>query len=140
MIFYMQMIHSFVTTTSDYCNAILYGLPKVLLNRLQLVQKRAARIVTSTKKYGHITPSSIDLQWLPVDYRIIHKIFLLVYNAINGFSPSYKPNLLTFCSSFYSLRSCTNELLPVPRSMLTSYGDRRFSIAGLIYGIAYLHL
>ena len=32
------IIHAFMTTNLDYCNAILYGLPKVLLNRLQLVQ------------------------------------------------------------------------------------------------------
>ena len=83
------IIHAFVTTNLDYCNAILYGLPKVLLNRLQLVQNRAARIVTFTKKYEHITPSLIDLHWLLVDYRITYKILLLVYKAINGFSPSY---------------------------------------------------
>ena len=64
------IIHAFVTTNLDYCNAILYGLPKVLLNRLQLVQNRAARIVTFTKKNEHITPILIDLNWLPVDYRI----------------------------------------------------------------------
>ena len=78
----------------DYCNEILYllyGLSKVLsLNRLQLVQNRAARITrTSTKKYEHVTPSLIDLHWLPVESRIIYKILLLVYKAINGFSPSY---------------------------------------------------
>ena len=38
----------------------VYGLPKVLLNRLQLVQNRAARIVTFTKIYEHITLSLID--------------------------------------------------------------------------------
>ena len=54
------IIHAFVTTNLDYCNAILYGLPKVLLNRLNLVQNRAARIVTFTKIYEHITSSLID--------------------------------------------------------------------------------
>ena len=39
-------------------------------------------------------------------------------------------NLLSFCSSSYSLRFCSNKLLQVPRSKLKSYGDRRFSIAG----------
>ena len=72
------IIHAFVTTNLDYCNAILYGLPKLLLNRLQLVQNRAARIVTFKKKYEHITPSLIDLHRLPVEYRIIDKILLLV--------------------------------------------------------------
>ena len=124
------IIHAFVTTNLDYCNAILHGLPKALLNRLQLVQNRAARIVTFTKKYEHITPILIDLHWLPVEYRITYKILLLVYKAINGLSPSYISNLLSFCTSSYSLRSCSNKLLQVPRSKLKSYGDRRFSIAG----------
>ena len=119
-----------MTTNLDYCNAILYGLPKVLLNRLQLVQNRAARIITFTKKYEHITPSVMDLHWFPVEYRIIYKILLLVYKAINGLSPSYISSLLSFCSSSYSLRSCSNKLLQVPRSKLKSYGDRRFSISG----------
>ena len=124
------IIHAFVTTNLDYCNAILYGLPKVLLNRLQLVQNRAARIVTFTKKYERTTPSLIVLHWLPVEYRFIYKILLLVYKAINGLSPSFIANLLSFCSSSYSLRSSSNKLLQVPRSKLKSYGDRRFSIAG----------
>ena len=124
------IIHAFVTTNLDYCNAILYGLPKVLLNRLQLVQNRAACIVTFTKKYEHITPSVMDLHWFPVEYRIIYKILLLVYKAINGVSPSYISSLLSFCSSSYSLHSCSNKLLQVPRSKLKSYGDRRFSTAG----------
>ena len=102
------IIHAFVTTNLDYCNEILYGLPKVLLNRLQLVQnQRAARIVTFTKKHEHIAPSLIDLHWLPVEYRIIYKILLLVYKAINGLSPSY-PICSVFCGSSHHLRFCSN--------------------------------
>ena len=59
----------------------------------------------------------------------INKILLLVYKAINGFPPSYISNLLSFCSSSYSLPSCSNKLLPVLRSKLKSYGDQRFSVA-----------
>ena len=117
------IIHAFVTTNLDYCNAILHGLPKALLNRLQLVQNRAARIVTFTKKYEHKTPILIDLHWL-VEYRITYKILLLVYKAINGLSPSYISNLFSFRTL------CSNKLLQVPRSKLKCYGDRRFSIAG----------
>ena len=119
-----------MTSNLDYCNAILYGLPKVLLSRRQIVQNRATRIVTFTKKYEHMTPSLMALRWLPVDYRTNYKILLFVYKAINGFSLSYISNLLSFYSSSYSLRSCSNMLLQGPRSNLKSYGDRRFSIAG----------
>ena len=138
------MLHTFVWTMFFHlgvltCSYYLlqYNISYYLLqymfttnSRLQLVQNRAARIVTFTKKYEHITPSLIDLHWLPVDYRITYKILLLVYKAINGFSPSYISNFLSFCSSSYSLRSCSNKLLQVLRSKLKSYGDRRFSIAG----------
>ena len=58
------------------------------------------------------------LHWLPVDYRIIYKILVLAYKAINGFYQVIYP----FCSVFI--------VLQVPRSNLKSYGDRRFSIAG----------
>lgn len=111
-----------------YFLRLLYGLPKVLLNRLQLVQNRADCIVTFTKTCEHITPNLIDLHWLPVEYRIWFKILLLVYKAINVFSPSHISNLVSFCSTSYSLRSCSNKLLHVPRSKLKCYGDRRFSI------------
>ena len=134
------IIHAFVTTNLDYGNAILYRLPKVLLNRLQLVQNRAARIVTFTKQHEYITPSLTDLHWLPVEYRS-HIILLLVYKAINGLSPSYISNLLSFCSSSYSLCSCLNKLLQVSRSKLKSCGDQRFSILqDLNYGTAFPHL
>ena len=60
----------------------------------------------------------------------VTQCLLLVYKAINGFSPSYISNLLSFYSSSYSLRSSSNKLLQAPRSNLKSYGDRQFSIAG----------
>ena len=102
------------------------------LNRLQLVLNRAARIVTFTKKYEHITPSLMYRTYIGclLNTVLFYTILLLVYKAINGLSPSYISNLLSFCSSSYSLRSCSNKLLQVPRSKLKSYGDRRFSIAG----------
>ena len=49
------IIHAFVATNLDYCKVILYGLSKDLVNRLQLVQNRAANIVTFTKKYKYVT-------------------------------------------------------------------------------------
>ena len=91
------IIHAFVTTNLDYCNAILYGLPKVLLSRLQIVQNRAGHIVTFTKKYEHITPSLMALHWLPVDYHISYKILLLVYKATNVFSDQV---IFLICSIF----------------------------------------
>ena len=50
-------VHALVTSRLDYGNALLYGLPQTALQRLQKVQNCAARLITRTRKYEHITPS-----------------------------------------------------------------------------------
>ena len=41
----MTLAHAFVTSKIDYCNALLYGLPDKLYQKLQRVLNAAARIV-----------------------------------------------------------------------------------------------
>ena len=106
------------------------GLPKYLLARLQAVQNAAARVVTLTPKFDHITLILINLHWLPVEFRITFKVLLLVYKALHGLAPSYISDLLNFKTYSRSLRSSRKEYLAVPRSRLKTYGDRAFSIAG----------
>ena len=64
------LVHAFVSSKLDYCNALLIGLPKYQIDRLQSVLNTAARIITFTCKYDHITPVLVRLHWLPVSYRI----------------------------------------------------------------------
>ena len=70
----LTVIHAFVTSRLDYCNGLLYGLPNTELIKLQRVQNAAARLVTSTRKYDHITPILRELHWLPVKFRIHFKL------------------------------------------------------------------
>ena len=55
------LIHAFISSKLDYCNSLLYGIPKYLVCRLQRVQNTAARIVTLTRKYDSITPIMFKL-------------------------------------------------------------------------------
>ena len=75
-------VHVFITSKLDYCNSLLYGCRKMQLKKLQYVQNAAARIVTQTRKFYHITPVLFDLHWLPVSYRIVFKILLLVFKSL----------------------------------------------------------
>ncbi len=45
-----KLIHVFMTSSLDYCNALLGGYPAHLINKLQLVQNAVARVLTRTRK------------------------------------------------------------------------------------------
>ena len=123
------LMHAYVTSRIDYCNSLLYGLPNNLIKKLQSVLNTAARVVTMTRKYDHISPVLYKLHWLPVKFRIQFKLILLVFKALNGLAPKYLADKLEIKSNS-KLRSSNQKLLVVPRSRTTSYGDRSFSIAG----------
>ena len=99
-----------------------------MISSLQSVQNTAARIVTLTKKFDHITPVLIQLHWLPVHFRILVKVLLLVYKALNGMAPLYITELLSYRTCSRTLRSTDQKLLAVPKSRLKTYGDRAFSV------------
>ena len=63
-----QLVHAFMTSRLDYCNALLGGCSARLINKLQLVQNAAARVLTRTRKYDHISPVLSTLHWLPVKH------------------------------------------------------------------------
>ena len=72
-----HILKAFVISRLNYCNDILYGLPKLEHEKLQRVQNIAARLITGTSRKDHITPLLKNLHWLPVRSRIIFKILLL---------------------------------------------------------------
>jgi hypothetical protein len=122
------LIHAFVTTKLDFMNALLVGLPKKLLYKLQKVQNIAARIITNTKRFDHITPVLQSLHWLPVKQHITYKVMVLTYRSLNGLAPNYLKDLLTYYEPVRRLRSSSQMLLDKPATR-TNYGARAFSKA-----------
>ena len=118
------LVPTYITSRLDSCNALYYGLPKYLIDRLQLVQNSAAGLVTAPRKHDHITPILRRLQWLPVRYRIIFKILLLIYKALSGQGPSYIKDLLKYRDSGRVLRSSNKHSLDEPVAKLLSCCSR----------------
>ena len=123
------VIHAFVTTRLDYCNALYVGVSGSSIARLQLVKNAAARLLTGTRKYEHISPVLASLHWLPVDFRVHFKILLFAFKALHGLAPSYLSELLHPYTPSRSLRSADQLLLIEPRARLKSRGERAFSVA-----------
>ncbi len=65
-----KFVHAFMTSRLDYCNALLGGFPSSSINKLQIVHKSAAIVLTSSRKFDHITPISQSLHGLPVLYQL----------------------------------------------------------------------
>jgi len=124
-----KVTHAFIGSRLDYCNALLYGLPQSSISKLQRIQNAAARLLTGTKKFDHITPVLKSLHWLPVEKRIDFKVLLLVYRALHDQAPEYMRDMLQERTNVRTLRSTVSSQLAVPRSRLKGFGDRAFSIA-----------
>ena len=124
------VIHAFVTSRLDNCNALLIGLPAYQIMRLQKVQNCAARVITGANKYESITQTLKMLHWLPICQRIKFKVLLLVFKGIHGCAPRYISDLIEVYTPKRTLRSSNDIKLVVPYSKLVTYGDRSFSVAG----------
>ena len=123
------LVHAFITSRLDYCNSILFGVNSYLLDKLQHVQNAAARLITRTRKFDHITPVLKELHWLPIRKRIDFKILLLVFKALQGEAPQYIKDLISWYKPNKNLRSANEMLLQTKPSNLVTCGDRAFSIA-----------
>ncbi len=125
--FQVLVLQSDIIVPPVYCNALLGGCPASSINKLQIVQNAAARVLTRSRKYDHITSILQSLHWLPIKFRISYKILLLTYKALNDLAPAYLTNLLSRYNPTRSVRSQNSGLLVVPRIAKSTKGGRTFS-------------
>ena len=116
----------------DYVNALYCGLPDSDIRKLQQVQNAAARVITGKTQRESISMCLKELHWLPIKYRVQHKLLTLVYRCLVGEAPQYIQDLLVEQPCYrQGLRS--NNLyrrLKVPKTKMKTFADRSFSVAG----------
>ncbi len=122
------VIHAFISSRLDYCNALYAEISQSPLSQLHIVQNAAARFLTGTKNREHISPIQAFLHWLPVKQLFNFKVLTYVFKALHGLAPIYILERLSFYSLQRSLRSSAQLLLNVPKSRLKTKGDRSFSV------------
>ena len=101
-----SLIHSKV----DYCNSLFLNLPRAQLDRLQFILNSAARAVSRTPNFSHISPVPKSLHWLKSDQRIHYKVFSITYKTLQSQKPSYLHNLLHVQSNTSTRSSATVTL------------------------------
>ncbi len=110
-----MLINAFMTSKLDYCIALLGSCSARLINKLQMVQNAASRVLTRTRKYDHISLVLSTLHWLPIKHCIDFKILLIIYKGLNGLAPQYLSELLSHYSPSRPLCSQNSGHLIIPR-------------------------
>ena len=120
----VQLSHSCILSHLDYCNAVYGALTESNLQKLQKIQNSAVRFIFNLygkKRFEHITPYLKKLHFLPVRFRIMYKVALLVYKCLNNLAPTYLIELLRLRSiNSYNLRVDNDFFLlelPLPANL-----------------------
>ena len=122
-----MLIHTFMTSRVDYFYALLGVFSACIINKVQLFQNAAARVLTRTRKYDHVSPLLSTQHWLPIKHCIDFKILLITLKALNGLAPQYLSKLLSYYSPPRPLRSQNSGNLIIPRISKSTAGGRSFS-------------
>jgi len=80
---------TFICCCLSYCNSLLYGAFDGLIQKLRSVQNAAARLITGSRWYDHISHVLVQLYWLPVRRRVEYKVACLVHQLLSGQTLAY---------------------------------------------------
>ena len=103
----------------DYCSIVWGNCGKTLSEKLQKLQNRAARILTSSSYDADTGYLLQQLGWKDLIAQRQIQVALMVFKALNDLVPDYLSSMFTERSTpSYVLRDSTNKLnVPLPRTI-----------------------
>ena len=131
---YHHIVRGLVLFRLDYANSLLFGMCEADLTRPQRLQNKAAWLVMACGCDQSSTDLFRELHWLPVRQRIIYKLKLYVYKALNDMAPSYLSAMMHLQNTDPAeyrqrLRSSSDETRLIVSRSFKRAGDMSFTIA-----------
>lgn len=120
-------VQSLVISRLEYGCTTLAGLPKAATAPLKACLNAAARIVTGSRKYDHISPHLKALNWLPYEARIQLKMACITHKALHHKTPKYLAQKLELPGGNRPARKAREMLLKPPIFRKKQTYDRAFS-------------
>lgn len=102
---FKQAVQSLVVSRLGYGSVTLSGLPKSRMAPLKATLNAAARLVTGTRRFDHMSPSLRSLNWLPQEARTHLKISCLTHKALHYNKPRVLAEKIHISGGSRSLRS-----------------------------------
>lgn len=119
--------NSYILTTFDYCCTIWGSANKTNLTKVNVLQKRAAKVILQKPNRTPSKELFLQLKWLSFNNRCKYHTAILIYKCVNNQTPEYLNNIITFSQNHkYNLRSATHNDI-VNTKANTGYKKRAFS-------------
>ena len=79
-----NLLNAFALPKLYYCDFLFYGSPMYMLERHQMVQNSAARLIFQCCKQNHISPLHMSQHWQPINARIEIKLSVICQSFFFG--------------------------------------------------------
>ena len=89
------ILNSLIFSKRFYCSTVWAGTAKQNLQKLQLVQNFAARVLTDTEKFDHISPVLRELGWPSIKDQLLVRDTTQVYKIVSSVAPFYLSSKLS---------------------------------------------
>jgi len=102
----ITLVHAFVSSRVDYCNALVTCASKVTTDKVQRMMNAAARVVSGTRKFDRGLSQLLHtkLHWLDVPERVTYKLGVMLYNCLHGQASQYLTDVCQPASNVVSRR------------------------------------
>ena len=120
-----NVITSLVLSKLYFCSTVWANTSKTNVRKLQKIQDFAARILTGTRKYDHITPVLNELRRLSVSATLALNDAVLTFKCVRGLAPKYLSSRFNTRASVHGRNTRNKNKLDIP-AFHTAAGQRSF--------------
>ena len=125
-----NIYYAIVEPHFSYCSVVWDSIDKTLTDKLQKLQNRAARIITSAPYTRHTSDVLSDLKWSTLAHKRKYQKAILKHKIVNGHTPTYLTDMFKkqFGTTVYNLRSSYCNI-QIPKVQTKTYHDS-FAVSG----------
>ena len=109
-----HIINALIFSSMYYCSSVWSNTAKKNITKLQGVQNFAARIVTGTRKYDHVTPVLQRLGWLSVQDMFNFRDAVMTFECTKVLAPPYLSKKFELRSELHNVNTRYKNDLNIP--------------------------